>query len=78
MLFVYLFLFNICIPTEIKSPKALVTEKSALYAYSESRLGFGTTTLPGSESNTFPTSSIFGALKPVDAFAINCHVSSGL
>jgi len=47
-------------------------------AYSASKSGFGTTTEPGSESNTFPTSSTFGALKAVEAFELITQSSAGL
>ncbi len=50
---------------------------SALYAYSGSKFGLGTTTEPGSESNILPTSSILGALKPVDPFSVICRFALG-
>ncbi len=42
------------------------------------KFGLGTTTAPGSESNTFPISSTFGALNPVDKFKFIDHLSFGL
>ena len=42
---------------------------SKLKAYSDSKSGFGTTTFPGSESNTFPMSSMLGARNAVEILA---------
>ena len=58
--------------------KIFATVSSALYACSASRSGLGTTTDPGSESNTFPISSTLGALKPLEKFRPMDHEGFGV
>jgi hypothetical protein len=53
------------------SPKFFIRPTSIFQAYSGLRSGFGTTTIPGADSKTFPASSRLGALNPVDAFTVS-------